>query len=431
MRSEQVPVRVTGSGRVGPLIRMMLCVTVLGGSLTGCSDLTDVQASDVVEPESLETTEGAMALRAGVLSLFASAFAGSQILNSGAIADEIFATHTNVAADQRSETASGMDGLHPVRVNAMLTIDVLGRVGAEPWMAGELFAIIGYTQVFFGENLCSGVPLSSIANGQPVFGEPLTTEQMFERAIADFESALAAAGENQRIADLARVGRGRALLNLGRYADAAAAVAAVPTDFSYATEYSVPAQPNAVYRAFNLSQHLTVADLEGTNGLPFRSADDPRVQTRFVTDQAFDGTPVYAPTTRHATETSPAELSSGVEARLIEAEALLQAGDADGALGRLNALRTTVAGLAPLDLEPSSEARVDQLFRERAFWLFLTGHRHGDLRRLIRQYGRAAESVFPTGAYKPGLEYRGAVNLRPSDSELSNPNYHGCLSRDA
>jgi hypothetical protein len=39
------------------------------------------------------------------------------------------------------------------------------------------------------------------------------------------------------------------------------------------------------------------------------------------------------------------------------------------------------------------------LFKERAYWLFLTAHRVGDLRRLVRQYNRAAETVFPTGSY--------------------------------
>ena len=44
-------------------------------------------------------------------------------------------------------------------------------------------------------------------------------------------------------------------------------------------------------------------------------------------------------------------------------------------------------------------ARVDQLHYERAFFLFATGHRLGDMRRLVRQYGRTADSVFPSGDY--------------------------------
>lgn len=46
--------------------------------------------------------------------------------------------------------------------------------------------------------------------------------------------------------------------------------------------------------------------------------------------------------------------------------------------------------------------RENLTFCERAFWMFGTGHRLGDLRRLIRQYGRTAETIFPTGAYPKG-----------------------------
>jgi hypothetical protein len=118
-----------------------------------------------------------------------------------------------------------------------------------------------------------------------------------------------------------------------------------------------------------------------------------------------------------------------VEARLIEAEAALRGGDAPGALAILNALRLTISGLAPLPLAPTDAERVDQLFRERAFWLFATGHRHGDLRRLVRQYGRSAESVFPMGPYKAGQTYGPETTFAPDASQVGNPAYTGCTSR--
>lgn len=88
-------------------------------------------------------------------------------------------------------------------------------------------------------------------------------------------------------------------------------------------------------------------------------------------------------------------------------------------------------GLAPLAPQSSDAARQDQLFRERAFWLFATGHRHGDLRRLVRQYGRASASVFPTGAYKNGQSYGDDVTFAPDASQLGNSTYTGCASRGA
>jgi hypothetical protein len=78
---------------------------------------------------------------------------------------------------------------------------------------------------------------------------------------------------------------------------------------------------------------------------------------------------------------------------------------------------------------------VDQLFSERAFWLFATGHRLGDMRRLIRQYGRDPETVFPTGDwFKGGLTYGTDVNLPLPRREQNNPNVpnggDGCLDRN-
>ena len=76
-------------------------------------------------------------------------------------------------------------------------------------------------------------------------------------------------------------------------------------------------------------------------------------------------------------------VASGLEALLIKAESQLAAGDAPGFIATLNAARATNATLAASPLiDPGTPAgRVDLLFRERGFWLYLTGHRLGDLRR--------------------------------------------------
>jgi hypothetical protein len=55
--------------------------------------------------------------------------------------------------------------------------------------------------------------------------------------------------------------------------------------------------------------------------------------------------------------------------------------------------------------------------------MYLTSHRLGDLRRLVRQYGRGAETVFPTGAYhKPGT-YGADVNSPIPQAEDNNPEF--------
>ena len=229
--------------------------------------------------------------------------------------------------------------------------------------------------------------------------------------------------------ELARVGKGRALLGQGRFDEAALAVAAVPTAYEYRTQHSAAVQPNGVLDIIVTSRYITVADREGQNGLDFRSANDPRLPVALVGKGRDGVTDVYNDA-RYGSQAAPIILASGIEVRLIEAEAALRAGDATAALDILNALRLTV-GLAALPLESTEARRVDQLFRERAFWLFATGHRQGDLRRLVRWYQRPVESVFPTGAYPGGQTYGPDVTLTPDASQLNNPNFVGCADRSA
>ena len=72
------------------------------------------------------------------------------------------------------------------------------------------------------------------------------------------------------------------------------------------------------------------------------------------------------------------------------------------------------------------------LFRERAYWLWLTAHRLGDLRRLIRQYGFAADSVFPSGPYFKSQvpTYGSDVNFPVPVDEENNPNFTQCIDRN-
>jgi hypothetical protein len=102
---------------------------------------------------------------------------------------------------------------------------------------------------------------------------------------------------------------------------------------------------------------------------------------------------------------------------------------------QLNTLRATgiTPAIAAMPTSPTTQsAAVDMLFKERAYWLWLTGHRLGDMRRLIRQYGRTAATVFPVGniRYRPGQTYGNDVNLVIPFNERNNPKFKGCLDRN-
>jgi len=215
----------------------------------------------------------------------------------------------------------------------------------------------------------------------------------------------------------------------------------VPTDFKYETEHADSPQrlQNAIW-AYTNGGLWSVSDVEGGNGLPYISALDPRVQVDSV-DADGDGfadpgldliTPQYS-LLKYPAATSPIPVADGIEARLIEAEAQLQANNFSGMNATLNNLRQTAISPALPNLpNPSNrDAAIDRLFSERAFWLYATGHRLGDMRRLIKVYGRNSETVFPTGAYHKNGTYGPDVNLPIPIEEQNNPNSKGCLDRNA
>jgi hypothetical protein len=232
-------------------------------------------------------------------------------------------------------------------------------------------------------------------------------------------------------------------MNLNRPADAAAAVATVPTGFRYELFHSPSTYDNQTWWWNNSQRRYSVSNSEGQNGLNFATAGDPRLPVCQAPCPAFGVTSATredASQPLHVqllwpTRESAVALIDGVAARMIEAEAQLQADNTTGMTATLNAARTTVAGLAPL-AEPATEAAaIDLLFRERAFWHFGRGQRFGDLRRLIRQYGRAEDAVLPTGDWhKAGGTYSSDMNIPLPFDETNNPNVPAtqlCMNRDA
>jgi len=322
--------------------------------------------------------------------------------------------------------------------------------------------LAGFAYILFGENYCSGVPFSTLNDDQTiVYGAPQTTQQMFEIAIAKFDTAITVAGalsttKAASVVNAARVGRGRAMLNIARFADASTAVANVPADFKFELQHSDNSarQNNGVWALSINGGRWGVAEKEGANGLSFRTASDVRVASRPRSSNngnGFDGGPMFE-AVKYPARTTAVILADGVEAELIKAEAQLRAGNASGFLATLNALRANAAvlaargypagSLAALTDPGTDVARQNLLFRERAYWLFLTAHRVGDMRRLIRQYSRGAETVFPTGAYSSN----GRTSIYGTDTSFpipieeqnnpdvpsgSPPNLKGCINRDA
>ena len=406
--------------------------------LMGCDALTDVYAPDVVQPKDVDNAEGAAAFGAAAIDNLYGQFA-SLTYTTGRFSDEFYlasAYNAFAAVDYREQaltyTEWGPVYLGQGRTFAKLGIDLyLEHAPEERAAIGQLYAVRGLAAMFLGEVNCNGTPLSEVEDLKAQFGGPITSDSMTARAVADLDQALEYASGDARIMNLVKVARGRALTNRGRFGDAAAAVAGVPTDYVYNAELNSSGnnRRNWIFNA-NSGLNATVADREGTNGLDFVSANDPRVPTELV-GTGTDGVTEVQQFMKYTDLYSPIVIASGIEARLIEAEAALQAGGGNW-LTILNDLRATAIDppMEPLMDPGTQDARVDLLFRERAFWLFGTGHRMGDMRRLLRQYGRSQNGTYPVGHYKGPQNYGTDVVFIMTLSEQSNPEGFTCLDRN-
>lgn len=435
-------------------LRRVFAGALLITLISGCG------AFDVNDPTAIEDSDVANAIGADLLRrdalgrLYLAVSEGG--FRSGLLTDEYMWRSTGGPTMEldRRDPPEELELAHyrlwqEARRAATLAVPALrtnGAVASARAHMGEMFAVRGFATLSLAELFCPGFPLHDVVDFKPVYGAPLSTDQAFERALVDFDSAVVFGADSARIHSLAQVGRARTLLGLGRFDEAAASAGTVPTVYMWRAEYD-PSQQNRVgflSEPIFAAPSLTVADSEGGNGLDFVTADDPRVETfqKRTSRGALSNT--YG-VTKYPNRSAPIVVASGIEARLIEAEAALRGGG--DWLGMLNALRTDgtqsngvwnpgiggIAGLPPLDDPGNEEARVDLLFRERAFWLFGTGHRLGDVRRLMSRYGRHTESVFPTGLYAGGAGgvYGTATSFPfPAATETPfNPAVTGCTSR--
>lgn len=429
---------------------------VIGGTwlLSACSDLTNVENPGIVSPEAMNNPVGAVALYAGAQRLFVNA-AQTAIHYTAMFSDEWILSDApgnsfNTLLDKRlpqtlnHQTGGNFTIYSGARRALILANNTLREFASTPGSrVGQMLAYQGYIEIFLAEQFCNGIPFSEMdVNGNVTYGGPTSMAETYARAIAHFDSAITVSADSARVLNFARIGKARALLGLGRFADAAAAVAGIPTTFAYNLEIlgSVAGSQNTVFTLMNTRAQGVGVGSDGINGINWLGSNDPRVP--LITAGSGIGTDgatrVYM-FGKYNSLGAPITFASGIEARLYEAEAALQANKNDssptgtGWLGILNTLRATaITPAMPALADPGSfDARVNLLFREKAFWTFLTSKRMGDMRRLVRQYGRLQNTVFPTGPYKDGNTYGTEVNLVLPITELPNTNYTGCIDRNA
>ena len=437
---------------------LALSAIAAGAALTACDRITDplldVDTPDIVTLDKAASAAGAQSLFIAAQGDFARFIGGDRAgssplglnLTGGLLADELISTRSGTEhVDNRSIVPATfpISSWNQVGTSYARILRAIKAIETFPPAAGGkdqlalLHAMAGMLLTVTAEHYCNGIPLWDGASDTDPQTTTLSTAQLYTAAIAQFDLAIGGTTVANTIS-MAMIGKARAILNqatpttrAATFASAAMLLAGIPTSYKFNVVFgtSTSGLGNAIYDWANATKNFSAVDREGGNGLDYISSADPRVKvdpTKVSAGQ--DGTRT-AQLNQYTTLDAPVTVASGIEARLMEAESQLANGDPNWIV-TLNNARSTIS-LAPLTPASTPAGQVDQIFRERGFWMYLTAHRLGDMRRLIRQYGRDAEAVYPTGSYFKGGAYGTDVVLPPAQEEMNNPNWTGCTDKKA
>jgi starch-binding outer membrane protein, SusD/RagB family len=442
-----------------------------------CSNLKDdllrADDPDIITPGAVQSAEGADALRIGALDRLKTITAGGENswMLGGLLVDEWKSSDTfsqrnetdeRKVQDSNANVQTMLRALYRPRVAAFEALAALRQYKPTPASnLGQMYWVLAFAEMTLAENFCNGTPFGDASTGEVVYGEPITNAAAFAMALAHADSGLtftsATDANTVSVRHALNITKARILINLGRFAEAATAVSAVPTNYQFLATFSLTTGSNQIWSLNTSAKRWTVGDSFDTSGLirnaiPFASLKDPRVPvtgTATGTSPAgrgFDGATNFI-TLNTFGRTDGTPIVSGIDARLMEAEAKLQANDIPGMMTILNALRAapqnlgpltsanplgTTPAMAALGTPANRDAAIALYFREKALWTFSRGQRLPDLRRLVRQYGRTQDQVFPVGTFfKTNQPYGNDVNFPVTRDELNNPQFTACINRNA
>jgi hypothetical protein len=257
----------------------------------------------------------------------------------------------------------------------------------------------GYANRFLGENVCNAV-----YDGGPA----LPNSSHFARAESLFTRALtiSRALNNTALTNAALAGRAQVYADQGKWTEAAADAALVPTTFRHNAVFSL----NTTRENMDLAAQ-TITRREVTVWNTVWVADrDPRapydtVRTGTAITRGQDGTTNFFRQRKYLTLGDPVALAKGTEMLLIRAEAALRANDVTNAMLFINQGRTA-ATLTPLTAT-TIDAAYAHLMRERGAVLWLEGRRLFDLKRWLAE-GRNTTLQGRSTCIPISLEERGA-----------------------
>jgi hypothetical protein len=447
------------------------------------NELLSPQNPGIVDQTAVGSPVAAAALKIGAMGRLkyvasdpsSAGFTGMNVWQAGGLmADEFMNSdfqNTMNDVDQRTVSPDNTFGNYTrtTQVRGYIRDAIAAETQYEPQKTadiGELWMALGFIEVSLAENFCNGIPLGINKAGVVDYSsddfKPRTDAEVLQVAITHFDSALAIIGSATDVNSVAvrnavLISKARALVGLGKFAEAAGLVpsSTIPSSYQYLfiTQAASNGEDLGTWTLNNSIARVSVSDsvvnyggkqFQTLNALPFASLNDPRVPILKGVDAkipAEDGgqTPLFIQQIWKGRD-DPIPMVSGIDARLIEAEAKLQTSDFAGMMTILNALRTAPprignfqpATMTAIATTPATkDAATDLFFREKALWQFGRGYRLSDLRRLVRQYGRSQDKVFPTGSHYKGGTYGTDTSLPVPDGERVNPQFSGCIDKNA
>lgn len=409
-------------GSAHPIRRLAM---VLIGALTictsACDQLLEVELPSRLPAEALDDPSLAQTLVLGAVADFECALT-NYIAATGMLTDELIGSTGWIAPTTWNErrvfsdngnlgsagcTALGWGVFAPLSAAYFQSQDAIERIEGFPdeevsdktSLIATASAYGAYTLTILGEAFCESAVL---------LGPVQTPTEMLARAEAEFTTAIGLAEQAglTDVANMARVGRARVLLDLGRGAEAVTDAAQVPAGFVMEATYSGSNERrwNRVgvdfFENFYISVDPRFRDLE-VEGQP-----DPRVPIFDPGRNGHDGITPSILSSKYLTNSDPIPIASHDEAELILAEA--QGGQA--AVDAINRLRAN-AGLPAFSSSDPAEIMA-QVQEERRRELFLEGHRLNDFLRL--------DLPWDEGTTHKGVPYGPTTCLPLPDTEANN-----------
>jgi len=350
-------------------------MTVVVGSLllSACNpkdELLSPQQPGVISPSATNSPTAADALYVGALGRFKASLNGGgnnteALWNFEALfTDELRSSDTftqrNDADQRNTQTNDGV--LTPIyqavqqargrardAINALKQFDQSATGKAD---TGEMYMMMGMLEMSLSEVFCNGIPFGETVNGIPQYTAPISDSLGLRLAITRYDTAATfltgtdagAAAVKNALA----IARGRSLVDVGDFAGAAAAVAAVPTSFQYNFDYSITTINNEWWIMGTSVKRYTAGDSTDVagpilNAIPFVRLNDPRVSITDTKTKGEDNVSEFFQVNNWGQD-DPTPPLTGIDARLIEAEAKLRGSDIAGMMTILNALRAAPPG---------------------------------------------------------------------------------------